>query len=69
MSKIIYPQTFKILDLIRPKLKGKAKYVRILIEPTIKMEDRDYEVVDEETDTIYVVPEWMIPTIIERIEW
>lgn len=33
------------------------------------MEDRDYEVVDEETDTIYVVPEWMIPTIIEKIEW
>lgn len=69
MSKILYPQTFKILDLKRTKLRGQAKYARIFIEPTIKMEDRDYEVVDEETDTIYVVPEWMIPTIIEKIEW
>ena len=69
MSKIIYPQTFKILDLIRPKLRGENKYARILIQPSIKMEDRNYEVVDEETDTIYVVHEWMIPTIIEKIEY
>jgi hypothetical protein len=33
------------------------------------MEDRDYEVIDEETDKTYVVPEWMIPTIIEKIEY
>lgn len=71
MSKILYPQTFKIVggSNVRPKISGRTTYYRIFIEPTIKMEDRDYEVVDEETDTIYVVPEWMIPTIIEKIEY
>lgn len=48
---------------------GVNKYSRILIKPTIKEEDRTHEVSDEETDTIYVVPEWMIPTIIEKIEY
>lgn len=48
---------------------GVNKYSRILIKLTIKEEDRTHEVYDEETDTIYVVPEWMIPTIIEKIEY
>lgn len=77
MSKYVYPQTFDIVGISRdgihgkgdPYVNGKRIYHRLLVEPTIKEEDRNFEVFDEETDTIYVVPEWMIPTIIEKIEY
>lgn len=76
MSKIVYPQCFEIvgangLDGVPRvfKVGGGNKYYRILIKATIKEEDRNFEVYDEDEDTIYVVPEWMIPTIIEKIEY
>jgi hypothetical protein len=76
MSKYIYPQRFEIAggnDVDgaphRFKLGGHTIYFRVLVKPIIRMEDRDYEVIDEETDKTYVVPEWMIPTIIEKIEY
>lgn len=48
---------------------GVNKYYRVLVEPIIKEEDRTHEVYDEDTNTVYVVPEWMIPQIIEKIEY
>lgn len=75
MSKIVYPQLFDIVGVTGIDrvpyvfINGIQKYRRLLVEPVIKMEDRDCEIVDEETDTIYAVPEWMIPIIIEKIEY
>ena len=77
MSKIVYPQYFDIVGKIRdgihgrddPYVNGKHIYHRIFVNGTIKEEDRTHEVYDEETDNIYVVPEWMIPKIIENIEY
>lgn len=75
MSKYVYPQCFEIVELNRNNgsaklyLNKKEVYHRLRIEPIVKMEDRNCEVVDEDTDTIYVVPEWMIPQIIEKIEY
>lgn len=66
--KIIKPQTFEIVGNLKPVVGGVNKYFRILIKPTIKDEDRDYEVVDEDEKIIYQVPFWMVPSIIERIE-
>lgn len=40
-----------------------------MIQPTIKEEDRNYEIIDTQEKKIYRVPEWMIPSIIERIEY
>lgn len=67
--KIIYPQKYEIIDLLRPFVGGAKKYCRILIKPTIKEEDRDTEVVDEENKTIYRVPSWMVPQLVERLEY
>lgn len=75
MSKIVYPQLFDIVGATGIDrvpyffINGIEKYNRILVEPIIKEEDRTHEVIDEDTDTIYVVPEWMIPMIIEKIEY
>ena len=74
MSKIVYPQTFDIVGKIRdgihgrddPYVNNKHIYNRIFLKATIKEEDRTHEVYDEETDTIYVVPEWMILSMIEK---
>lgn len=72
----VYPQLFEIVgangfDGVANRLTvdGDAKYYRVLVEPIIKMEDREYEVIDEDTNTVYVVPQWMIPQIIEKIEY
>ena len=77
MSKIVYPQYFDIVGKIRDKIHGRDDpyvngqhiYHRIFVKTTIKEEERTHEVYDEETDTIYVVPEWMIPKMIEKIEY
>lgn len=74
--KIIKPQTFEIVGANKFEgvptafsVGGANKYFRILIKPTIKDEDRDYEVVDEDEKIIYQVPFWMVSSIIERIEY
>lgn len=76
MSKIKNPQRFEIVGLLKnnnktnaPCVNGELKYARILIKPTIKEEDRNFEVYDEDEDIIYRVPEYMIPQIIEEIEY
>lgn len=67
--KIIYPQTFEIIDLLRPSVEGAKKFCRIRIKPTIKEDERDAEVVDEENKTIYRVPSWMVTQLVERLEY
>lgn len=74
--KYVYPQYIKIVgatgfDRVPKELivGGVEKYFRVLVEPIIKKEDRTHKVYDEDTNTVYVVPEWMIPTIIEEIEY
>lgn len=75
MSKVVYPQQFEILGISKQGnvpsfyVNGNEKYCRILVQPRIKEEDRNYEIYDEDEDTIYRVPEWMIPQIIEKIEY
>lgn len=75
MSKYVYPQCFEIVGATgcegKPNafVNGEEKFKRIFIKPVIKEEDRNFEVVDEDTDTIYKVPEWLIPQIIEQIEY
>lgn len=74
MSKIVYPQYFEIVGITRDEIHGrddpyvnnKRLYHRIFVKPIIKEEDRTHEVYDEETSTMYVVPEWMIPSMIEK---
>ena len=71
----VYPQYFDIVGAMRLdgvpnfSINGREKYMRILINPIIKGEERTHEIIDEDTNTVYVVPEWMIPTIVERIEY
>lgn len=67
--KIIRPQTFEIVGNLSPVVGGVKLYRRILIKPTIKDEDRDYEVVDEDEKIIYQVPFWMVSSIVERLEY
>lgn len=67
--KIKRPQRYEIVGSISPKVGGVKKYFRILIKPTIKDEDRDYEVVDEDNKVIYQVPSWMVPSIVEKLEY
>lgn len=77
MSKIVYPQYFEIVGITRDAIHGRGDayvngkhiYHRIFVNAIIKEEDRTHEVYDEETSTIYVVPEWMIPKMIEKIEY
>lgn len=74
MSKIVCPQYFEIVGITRDEIHGRGDayvnnkriYHRIFLKAIIKEEDRTHEVYDEETSTIYVVPEWMIPSIIEK---
>ena len=71
----VYPQLFEIVGLNRNNgsaklyLNKKEVYHRLRIEPIVKMEDRNFEVIDEDTNTVYVVPQWMISQIIEKIEY
>lgn len=71
----VYPQTFEIIGqsqldgIPNVLINGREKYRRLLVQPTINEEDRNYEVIDEEDGVIYKVPEWMIPKIIEQIEY
>lgn len=73
--KTVYPQRFEIIGLSQLDgiptvfINGRAKYRRLLVKPFIKEEDRNYEVIDEEDKVIYKVPEWLIPQIIEQIEY
>ena len=77
MSKIVYPQYFEIVGITRYAIHGRGDayvnnkhiYHRIFVKATIKEEDRTHEVYDEETSTIYVVPEWMVQKMIEKIEY
>ena len=41
----------------------------MMIKPTIKDEERDTEIVDEDNKVIYQVPHWMVPSIVERLEY
>lgn len=74
--KIVRPQFFEIVDangrnsISFPfKLGGRELYKRILIKPIIKDEERDCEVVDEDEKIIYQVPQYMVQSIIDRIEY
>ena len=75
--KIVKPNFFKIVGRSRDSSLGRGDcyindrriYHRILIKPTIKDEDRDIEVVDEDNKVIYQVPHWLVPSIVERLEY
>lgn len=66
--KTVYPQTFEIIGINGVdnipkefKVEGSKKFARMLVQPFIKEEDRNYEVIDEDDKVIYRVPEWLIP--------
>lgn len=75
--KIVRPQFFEIVGANKQDNApavfnvggGKNIYYRILIKPIIKDEERDCEVVDEDEKIIYQVPQYMVQSIIDRIEY
>lgn len=74
--KIVKPQTFEIVGANKFEgvptafsVGGANKYFRILIKSIVKDEERDTEIVDEDNKVIYQVPFWMVPSIVERLEY
>lgn len=74
--KIVKPQFFEIVGANKQdgvptafSVGGVNIYYRILIKPTIKDEERDTEIVDEDNKVIYQVPHWMVYSIVERLEY
>lgn len=76
--KIKKPQLFEIVGASRQAgslgrgdayINGKRIYHRIFIKPVIKDQERDIEIVDEDNKVIYQVPFYMVPSIVEKLEY